>query len=217
METETGIGMSAWCGVYWAKWSDAVREAGFEPNKMATAYDREHLLESLAHLAKELGHLPSEPELRMRALREPAFPSSKTFRRLGIRAEWIAQLLEYCSNRSEFEPIAALCKQKLASSPTTSEDSSTGTSEGDGFVYLIKSGRHFKIGRTNDPGRRERELAYQTVEKNIKVHSIRTDDPSGIEAYWMRRFAEKRLRSDGEWFALSAKDVAAFRRRKTFM
>ena len=82
----------------------------------------------------------------------------------------------------------------------------------EGFVYLIKSGRYYKIGRSNAASRREYELALQMPEKAIKLHEIRTDDPPGIEAYWHNRFAAKRR--GGEWFDLDAADVNAFKRRK---
>ncbi len=81
-----------------------------------------------------------------------------------------------------------------------------------GFVYLMRSGRHYKIGKTNAVGRRERELAIQFPEEVVQVHAIRTDDPGGIEEYWLKRFGDRS--QGGEWFQLSANDVAAFKRRK---
>lgn len=79
----------------------------------------------------------------------------------------------------------------------------------------MKSGRHYKIGRSNSTGRRAYELAVQLPEKLSLVHAIETDDPVGIERYWHERFATKR--ANGEWFALTKADVAAFRRRRKFM
>jgi hypothetical protein len=76
----------------------------------------------------------------------------------------------------------------------------------------MKAGRFYKIGRTNALGRRERELAIQLPEAAKVIHSIKTDDPVGIEEYWHRRFQDRR--KNGEWFELTAQDLAAFRRRK---
>jgi hypothetical protein len=83
-----------------------------------------------------------------------------------------------------------------------------------GYVYLLKHGsrREYKIGRTNNPVRREGEVVIQLPEKLAPIHYIKTDDPAGVEAYWHNRFGGKR--KEGEWFALTAEDVRAFKRWK---
>ena len=44
-ERETGIKESDWAGRFWVRWSEAVKEAGFEPNKLNIAHEEEFLLE----------------------------------------------------------------------------------------------------------------------------------------------------------------------------
>lgn len=207
---ETGIKQSDWIGKHWARWNDAVREAGFEPNALQAAFEDDLLLERLALLTRELGRFPSRPELRLRARSDASFPDSKTFERLGRKAELAARLARYCEARPGYQDVAALAKTVAFAAPPL-EAAPTGSLEF-GYVYLIKAGRHYKIGRSNAVGRRERELAIQLPERAILVHSIKSDDPPGIEYYWHRRFQDKR--GNGEWFALSQEDVAAFRRRK---
>ena len=80
------------------------------------------------------------------------------------------------------------------------------------YVYLMKSGRFYKIGRSNSVERRNYDLGIKLPEDLSIVHKIKTDDPIGIEAYWHKRFEEKRKK--GEWFDLSSDDVKAFKRRK---
>lgn len=210
---ETGIGRSDWYGKYWARWGDALQEAGFAPNTLQEAYDEPFLLNRLAALVKELGHFPVEGEVRLKARNDPTFPAATTFYQVGSKPQRIAKLVEYAREHND-GIVIAICEPLLESERLRTVEGRARSTEDQqfGFVYLIQFGRHYKIGRSNAVGRRERELAIQLPEKTRLIHAIRTDDPAGIEFYWHRRFAAKR--GNGEWFELTAADVAAFKRRK---
>lgn len=201
---------------FWPRWSDAIHEAGYTPNTLAKPSDRDQLLEAFSKLVLDLKRLPTDDDLKFRRFSDPGVPSHGTFRaRLGPKAALIEQLTKYSANRAELEPVLKLCQQYK--SPTRNESDRSHQSEDGtaGFVYLAKSGRYYKIGRSNSAGRRGYELALQLPERVKTIHVIKTDDPTGIEQYWHNRFASKR--KNGEWFELDAADVAAFRRRRKYM
>jgi Meiotically up-regulated gene 113 len=212
--TETGIKDGDWLGKFWARWSDAVQEAGFEPNLYQGAFSDEAILEKLASYTLELGHFPTTSELKLKKRSDPSFPTARVFERFGLKRALSGKLAKFCDGRPEYALVAEVCGSAPQGDDRDSRrDSSTGRADQElGYVYLLKSGRFFKIGRSNAVGRRERELAIQLPERSALVHSIKTDDPVGIEAYWHGRFADRR--GNGEWFRLSADDVAAFKRRK---
>src|SRR5947209_3507525 len=62
----TGITIVDWRGKLWLRWSDAVKEAGYPPNKKAGPYDEELLIDKFIGLMRELGHFPLSTELRRR-------------------------------------------------------------------------------------------------------------------------------------------------------
>jgi hypothetical protein len=208
LEAETGIKRYDWMK-YWPRFGQAQREAGFEPNEAPEAYGEDELIRRLVALACELGRFPTEGDRRVKAHADPTFPSLRTFNnRLGTKPAMMNKVAAYCSTHSEFSDVLQWCSTGSSESLEYEKPATTN----DGFVYLVKSGRYYKIGKTNSVGRRERELAIQLPEQAKTVHYIKTDDPTGIEAYWHKRFEAKR--KNGEWFDLSAQDVAAFRRRK---
>jgi hypothetical protein len=208
---ETGIKESDWKGKFWARWNDAVREAGLEPNQKQGAFDEIFLIEKFVALMRELERFPVVAELRMKKRSDVSFPNSKVYERFGSKAQLVAKIQDYCKERTGYEDVVALCST-VADQQVPDVENDGASAENIGFVYLMKSGRFYKIGRSNAAGRREYEIAIQLPESLQTLHTIRTDDPAGIEEYWHKRFAAKRKK--GEWFDLNAADISAFGRRK---
>jgi len=48
---KTGITRNDWRGKYWAKWSDAIKEAGFSPNKFSNpAFETDWMIKQLLNI-----------------------------------------------------------------------------------------------------------------------------------------------------------------------
>jgi hypothetical protein len=209
----TGIRESDWSGRFWVRWGDAVSEAGFPPNQMQAAYAPTDLIKHLVGLIRKLQKFPTVAELKFEAHASPAFPNATTFIRcLGRQAEMAQMVIDYCQADHELESVATICRQVITIPASEKSDSDDAEEETFGYVYLVKAGKHYKIGKASAINRRFSQLRIQLPDRADLVHQITTDDPFGIEAYWHSRFRDKRL--NGEWFSLTRQDVKAFKRRK---
>lgn len=209
-ERDTAIRESEWLGVFWARWGDALVEAGFTPNEMQGRADRDELLGKLAEACREQGRMLTSAEFQLRRSRDPSYPSYKTFEsNFGSKDNIIWELREWLTEHGDtplLEMLPPGRPRTLSPAPRTKSLPS------EGYVYLLQSGQHYKIGRSDELEKRVKQISVALPESVKLVHAIRTDDPPGIEAYWHRRFADRR--ANGEWFKLTAADVSAFKRRK---
>jgi len=208
----TGARQADWYPHIWLRWGDALTEAGYARNEYRTRMSDDFVLEKYIELARDLKRIPIAGEIRRRAKDDESFPNHSAFGRFGGKDRLVAAVATYCCQRPGFEDVISLCARNEKTSSTSVSMGKREPKVLTGFVYLMKSGGHYKIGRTNSVGRRGSELAIKIPVPPKTIHSIETDDPIGIEAYWHRRFADKR--GEGEWFALSLDDVKSFKRWK---
>jgi len=212
---ETGINKSEWFPELWFRWSDAIKEAGFEPNEFTKAHSKDFLIERLIDLINELDHFPIDAELELKRKRDKTFPNANSIYKLGKKDERARLIIDYLKSNKikDCEKIVDICQDIIDSSPER-EESDSNEIVNSGFVYLIKHGsrNEYKIGKTINPLRREGEIRLELPEQIKPIHYIETDDPSGIEAYWHNRFKSKNI--NGEWFKLLADDIRAFKKWK---
>jgi len=217
-----------------SNWSDANSEAEYSTNRFdLTVFDERYILENIIQSVRKIGHFPSWNEIKKETKKRvykgrrhhsnsEVFIASGGFvekiEEIGTFEEVIRKLVDYCGNDEKYRDILQICRPLL---PTVESEKATYTNDDTnddiddyGVVYLLKFGKYYKIGRSNDVKRRMSELKIQLPESPKLIHEILTDDPSGIEAYWHRRFTDKR--KGGEWFELDRNDVRAFK-RKNFM
>jgi Meiotically up-regulated gene 113 len=205
----TGISDHKWRGVYWARWGDAIVEAGFAQNKWQGRHAENFLFEQMILAVRHYRRFPTVPELNLFRATHHGFPEGNTYRKnFGSTANAISAFRQWLSGKSEYADIPKMLPEQSAKVSVTNFKTKAVT----GYVYLLASGGFYKIGRSDNVERRIKEITIALPEKVAMVHAIGTDDPAGIEAYWHKRYADRR--ANGEWFKLNPDDIAVFKRRK---
>lgn len=165
------------------------------------------------HCSSAMSTCTTKADFRFKKRQDPSFPNDVVLtRRFGSFPGARAAATTFANAHCELSDVAEL----LARAPkrAAQDELRSRTARATGFVYLVKHGTRseYKIGKTGNSLRREGKIRLQLPEKLSPIHYIETDNPAGIEAYWHSRFAAKR--KEGEWFALTREDVAAFKKWK---
>ena len=138
-ERETGIRQSAWLGRYWARWSDALREAGLEANEMQSRMSRDKLLEKITEAVWKHKRVPTRPEFRMYSRSDPTFPASNTIsNHFPTKHEMIEAVRAWASDKPEYGDVAAMLPAPVPSTPSAINAT---TKPAEGHVYLVFSPR----------------------------------------------------------------------------
>jgi len=77
---QTGIRESDWSGKFWARWGDALVEAGYRPNDWTGRLDQQMLLEKLSEACRHYRKFPTTAEIELYRRSNPDMPPSKTYR-----------------------------------------------------------------------------------------------------------------------------------------
>lgn len=192
-------------------WNNLLSKLGLETRSFGTVRTPpSKIAEAVAILIEREGRWPTEDDFRRERKKNSAFPSLGVISPLRRSGELAILIVNLGASNAHFVKAATIA---MKFQPNEKNGETVSTERVLGYVYLLRSGRRYKIGKTNDPLRRFREVRLELPEETHQVHTIPTDDPTGIEAYWHGRFSNKRVRNT-EFFELDGTDVQAFKRRK---
>lgn len=166
----------------------------------------DEFFEQYGSVVREFQGIPKEADWKHRRLK----PTPSGYRKkLGLRwSQMPGAFLEWAALKPEWADVVEICRSAQA----TETSDAPAVPDSSGYVYLMRSGKFHKIGRSKSPEKRGYEVGLKVPDDIKTVHVIKTDDPAGVEAYWHNRFKDKHKR--GEFFELSPQDVRAFKRWK---
>lgn len=82
-----------------------------------------------------------------------------------------------------------------------------------GFVYVMKSGTHYKIGMTSRQSGRINEIKVLFPIVKL-IHQIACSDAKKVEVYLHKKYKKQRITH--EWYSLTREDVQWFKSLKDY-
>ena len=106
---QTGIREHQWSGVFWARWSEALTEAGFEGNVLQGRFLTEDVLIKIVEACRHYGRIPTSAEMRLYRTKHPSFPSHNTIsNHFPTRAQLYNALARYAGQVESGRDIASM-------------------------------------------------------------------------------------------------------------
>ncbi len=215
--SETGLQLEQLWDAEIRSYGDLCELAGYPRNRMQKQLEPDQLFEPLALLTGALGHFPDWTDREMAHRKDRSFPSYEAYRTAQNKNGPLdRQLLEWCRSRHQHSKAYQIVEQHLSKQDGISPRSRRRGKIVNGYVYLFRYGsssRDYKIGRSENVVRRHSQIASMIPGQLRIVHVIETDDPSGVERYWLQRLEHKLIDHKKEIFRLEPSDVVAFKSR----
>ncbi|MDO9415386.1 GIY-YIG nuclease family protein [Pararhizobium sp.] len=179
-EAETGIKRHKLLGPIWRTWADALGEAGFAPNVLNKAFSDEKILSSVLEISKAIGRFPTTGDLAFETTRRPDAPNRKTIGKRWNMVELAEALVTYAEGLGETDVVANARQYLSTRTPRAASVEIAEDKFPSGYVYMQRHGNDYKIGFTSSLSKRGRQIQIELPQEIELVHSILTDDPSGV-------------------------------------
>jgi hypothetical protein len=111
--SDTGVQEHEWRR-YWARWTLALQEAGFQPNEWNQPLGEDAVLSRFVPEVRRLGRMPTVRERHLMHQEDPTFPSQSVFRRIGSGRDLTGKVADYCRNHPDCADVLAIVEPLLA-------------------------------------------------------------------------------------------------------
>jgi hypothetical protein len=164
-QNETSIRKHEWIGKYWARWGDALNEAGYPANVFQQKLELSSIFPKFALAIRHYMREPTSAEFEMMRNLDKDFPSYKSVvAQFKSKSEMMRTFKEWAATTEGFIDCVKMLPEYLQKQP------SGHNAPKEGHVYLIKSGSFYKIGRGDELEKRVKQIRTALPDASTLEH-----------------------------------------------